>query len=653
MVATSPYAPVRRQLSSLSAHGDNPTLRRSSSGSAFGAVGSGVLLWTLAGFWRRVTQAKAVISARYIFDILSDSIESSLTVHDVEKRETPDELSVPPPTHRRGTSAVLRWIVNLLGGKRSKLGRLFVGVITITRELLLRAVGVTSVLLIGVPKRHFDDYEATERAVDTPLYVNSDAACFEIKKRQEISFQQVNRDRCEIDRVLNFWFGRASPDGAQRSLWMIASSSQELLIKVDSEISEQFRSTVHTLCLSSWTSCNGSDAPTNELGSDNFIFDKDKLHRWTSSLLFGWQGKIAAIVALDQLSRHIHRHDARNNPHLTQTGTKLATFSIPKQAQLDNIAFQVANQLHRDHSKELSTGMIPLPMRIFGIMPLRHTLTIETLTIVQKDVEYAAGLHEEMDKMLRRFRKATNRRMNILQDEARREGKLGSPMVTVGLSNEDQSIDYDDGQILESFPFDADMSQAHEHTVIKTIRNFLHLKNILQSFDPRFNSSRKPACTFRDTITTNSNNKIQSTPHIPAVIVSLSGGVDSMVIASALACIRDTEARKRNAEPDSVLQITAVHIDYANRPESSAEASFVERYSRQLGARFLCRRIDEITRGITARDEYERIARDIRFELYRECARETSECYDGNVGVMLGHHRGKYALDGDTLCTLS
>jgi tRNA(Ile)-lysidine synthase TilS/MesJ len=118
-----------------------------------------------------------------------------------------------------------------------------------------------------------------------------------------------------------------------------------------------------------------------------------------------------------------------------------------------------------------------------------------------------------------------------------------------------------------------------------------------------------------------------------------------MVIASALAYIRDTEAIKRNTRPENVLGITAIHIDYANRPESRAEASYVERYSNRLGAKFVCRRIDEVTRGVTARDDYERIAREIRFDLYRQCSSEVANgcgytANEGNVGVMLGHHRG-------------
>ena len=94
-----------------------------------------------------------------------------------------------------------------------------------------------------------------------------------------------------------------------------------------------------------------------------------------------------------------------------------------------------------------------------------------------------------------------------------------------------------------------------------------------------------------------------------------------MVIASVLSYLKSACGYDN-------LTILAVHIDYANRPESGAEADYVRRYCEdQLGGNieFSCRRIDEVTRGITARDDYERIAREIRYTSYREAVARTKE----------------------------
>ena len=137
-----------------------------------------------------------------------------------------------------------------------------------------------------------------------------------------------------------------------------------------------------------------------------------------------------------------------------------------------------------------------------------------------------------------------------------------------------------------------------------------------------------------------------------------------MVILSVLAHLH------ASGDYSSAIQdIIAVHIDYANRPESAAEAAYVEQYCHMLGVTCSVTRIEQVTRGITARDEYERISRDVRYDSYRKAiARATSatspEAGRGNVsggngtshddhndptsntenaveiGVMLGHHRG-------------
>jgi hypothetical protein len=244
--------------------------------------------------------------------------------------------------------------------------------------------------------------------------------------------------------------------------------------------------------------------------------------------------------------------------------------------------------------------------------------------------------------MIRRFRKATNRRMAALQDEARREGKLG--LLATDKESDNNTNEFDDEQILEVFPFEADMSLAQDHPVTKTIRTFLSKNGVAHFSDAWFSRSRTTAssCNKKDQTTA----AAASSDHIPTTIVSLSGGVDSMVIASALAYLRDTEAARCNLKPDKVLRIICIHIDYANRPESGAEAAYVGRYCHQIGAQFVCRKIDEVTRGVNARDDYERIAREIRFGLYRqycgEARRIGGQESDIGIGVMLGHHRGMY-----------
>ena len=111
-----------------------------------------------------------------------------------------------------------------------------------------------------------------------------------------------------------------------------------------------------------------------------------------------------------------------------------------------------------------------------------------------------------------------------------------------------------------------------------------------------------------------------------------------MVILKALTLIRPPSAK-----------ITCLHIDYANRPESAKEADFLISWVELIrkgypqipqtevsnnirNCELLIRRIDEVTRGVTDRMEYEKVSRNIRYGMYREAL-----ALSGG-GVMLGHH---------------
>ncbi|KAL3932440.1 MAG: hypothetical protein SGBAC_010850 [Bacillariaceae sp.] len=387
------------------------------------------------------------------------------------------------------------------------------------------------------------------------------------------SLQRVRDNQATIRRVLNYWFGSGTPDENQKKLWMIASSSHKLRLEVDREITEEFEALLVEL----------AEGDNSDRWKE-WCLDKDGI--------YGMHGTIAAIVVLDQFSRHIQRN---HETHKTQPKHSY------EKSLLDCLALKTAQLFVDTHKDEIRCGMVPLPMHIFSLMPFRHASTIETLEYVRHSIEQNASMHEQMGAMLGRFRKATNRRLALLQDEARRTGKLNPSAASAS------GTYFNDEAILETFAFETSMEPAKKHPIHKTIAAFLTGQGI---------------------------HATDSGPQI-AVIVSLSGGVDSMVIASVLSHM------KKSCNYN--LKVVAVHIDYGNRPEASAEADFVRRYCESIDIEFTCRAIDEVTRGVTSRDDYERISRDIRYTSYREAitkARSEMNEDEMKVGVMLGHHRG-------------
>jgi tRNA(Ile)-lysidine synthase TilS/MesJ len=104
-------------------------------------------------------------------------------------------------------------------------------------------------------------------------------------------------------------------------------------------------------------------------------------------------------------------------------------------------------------------------------------------------------------------------------------------------------------------------------------------------------------------------------------------GVDSMVIAKALCILKE--------KLSFLGDIHALHIDYANRDESRLEASFVEDWCNRTGLIFNKKIVNEVTRGITDRTEYEKVSRLIRYRFYEENLNLT-----GCSAVIFGHHKG-------------
>jgi tRNA(Ile)-lysidine synthetase-like protein len=99
-------------------------------------------------------------------------------------------------------------------------------------------------------------------------------------------------------------------------------------------------------------------------------------------------------------------------------------------------------------------------------------------------------------------------------------------------------------------------------------------------------------------------------------VVSLSGGVDSMVMLALLAA--------------TGADVRAVHIVYGNRPEAADEAQFLLEYCQRLDVHLTIYKIPLLRRGQIDRDFYEAMTRQLRFWVY-QCVAEEGET------VFLGH----------------
>jgi tRNA(Ile)-lysidine synthetase-like protein len=110
------------------------------------------------------------------------------------------------------------------------------------------------------------------------------------------------------------------------------------------------------------------------------------------------------------------------------------------------------------------------------------------------------------------------------------------------------------------------------------------------------------------------------------IIVSLSGGVDSMVTLFLLNNLVINKKIENN--------VVACHIVYGNRTESYNEFNFIKYYCSKLNVKLYYYNIEYLTRKNIDRDFYEKMTRDIRFNLYKSVSKYLNA---DNFSVYLGH----------------
>ncbi|OWZ09837.1 TRNA(Ile)-lysidine synthetase [Phytophthora megakarya] len=218
---------------------------------------------------------------------------------------------------------------------------------------------------------------------------------------------------------------------------------------------------------------------------------------------------------------------------------------------------------------------LAVPRFVFALMPLRHSPTPDRLNEVLTAIEKRRQLQEQHGELLEKFRRTTTGRLQHLR---------GGPETTTDVSDED---------ILERAFMETDESDMPRNRLYRAMDEYLTM---------------------------------MTTHEYSHLAVSLSGGVDSMVVAYLM---------HKLSEKHGGFSIVAVHLDYGNRAESAAECNYVRRWCERFGIIFHVRKIDEVKRATTRRDDYEKISREIRYSTYAE----VMEQYD-IPGMCFGHHRG-------------
>ena len=122
--------------------------------------------------------------------------------------------------------------------------------------------------------------------------------------------------------------------------------------------------------------------------------------------------------------------------------------------------------------------------------------------------------------------------------------------------------------------------------------------------------------------------------NVTNVLLSLSGGVDSMVLLEIFHKIRENQRMQMN---NNTFDIICCHMNYKNREESDYERDFLIDYCKYKDVTFDYKDLD-FKRNATKRSDYEKETRNIRYSYYKKLC----EQYDCN-GVFLAHHKGDTA----------
>lgn len=326
--------------------------------------------------------------------------------------------------------------------------------------------------------------------------------------------------------------------------------------------------------------------------------------------------KIALLIIGDQFTRNIYRTTERTKN--------------------DKWVLELALSIINDNIDTC----YPLNMRYFILLPLRHNKSSNLLHIVCSRLLLYSKQYNTIPKSLTKFYNHTISNYTPLTDEI----KTNENSMIINLINIKQSVVWRTYYIimLLSLIFIKLFFKQINIIILTMIiiifiyiysnyeknYNLIKYYNILEQtivFDKYNTMEQYNQINNMNTIDCYINKWLSKFPNHINMGISLSGGVDSMVILHSL-------YRYRLKNPNKLDKIIAIHIEHTNRDESKHEREFLESYCKQLNITMYYRIINYARNNLVDRDVYEKETKAIRFNLYQYVVKQESL-----IGICLGH----------------
>lgn len=304
----------------------------------------------------------------------------------------------------------------------------------------------------------------------------------------------------------------------------------------------------------------------------------------------GYVAPLEKIILWDQLPRHIYRHESA--AHIIQYFLQLAV-----DVALDTIS-----------DEEYMNSLSPQQW-CFVMLPLRHTKELShvftVMRLAWKKLLSLRGIEKGEDRLIiKRFMKATYMRCPI------------EKYALIHTRHDHVDGDGDSDDVLGR-----DIAAKYAHILEERVENDSAVRD---------DDDHLIWAGVRGIMNTEKRR----------VILSLSGGVDSMVCSYVMSNVRALTS-----------DWVAVHINYCNRKTAYEEEAFVRDWCKTMNIPLYVRRITEIQRAPCMendmRDVYETYTRNVRYQAYKSVAKEVwgkgGDGGDGGDGdryvVMMGHNK--------------